>query len=242
MPWVTDEAKAGGGDKAQCKLNQLVDGTDRRENTVVLDFCSCRLICFNCFSNMKLGNSTVSGQPSDQSIQGDVAVEILRASRPRDRTGTGASIEIRMRWGQEPRCPSRFTLLEGGEITWNWKPPSQVDKESAPLRWASGKTTMWNKARGVAGKRRKIIRFGRLRVEHAQMSELALVSVRRLPSAQRSALLPLGRFTGFNGFDDFITFSAATGSGLNSVWSPAVLRIVLRQCDRDKTASPISAA
>lgn len=131
MPWVADEAKADGGDKARCMLNQLVDSTDRRENTVVLDFCSCRLICFNCFSNMKLGNSTVSGQPSNQSIQGDVAVEILRASRPRDRTGTGASIEIRIRWGQEPRCPARFTLLEEDEITWNRKPPSQVDNESA---------------------------------------------------------------------------------------------------------------
>lgn len=70
-PWVDGKVKDSGDDKARCMPNKLFDSADRRENAAGLDFCSCRLICFNWFSNMKLGNSTDSGQPSDKSIQGD---------------------------------------------------------------------------------------------------------------------------------------------------------------------------
>lgn len=116
----------------------------------------------------------------------------------------------------------------GGEIR---SESRRINQKMKSLRWwATGVSGTWKRARGVAGQRRRMIRFVRLRVEFVIVPES-----RARVSKGSVNLLPLGRFTGF-----VVLFTISLPPLVRLVLSRmnAVLRIVLWQA-HDGCQSPL---
>ena len=94
------------------------------------------------------------------------------------------------------------------EIIPNRNPPDQRRMEALAW-WASETTAIWEQARGIAGQRRRMIRFVRLRVEFVGVSSTVLaIDPRRGFASARS----------FHRFRRFVYNFSATRYWPRSIW------------------------